>query len=103
MQNPAPQNALLSTVDFFPAHPSESAGEALVLRPVVLSVHAWDLHVDQCDLCLVDGNDLCFEGQYLHDDVVGRRLHATPVRPEPPRPLLAPRRRPVPAFAGASA
>lgn len=68
-----------------------------VLRPVALAAQAWDLHVDACPLCLVSGNDLCYEGQYLHDDVVEVRLRATPTGPssivDTVRPLSSVRRR----------
>lgn len=74
-----------------------SASEDGVLRPVALAAQAWDLHVDACPLCLVSGNDLCYEGQYLHDDVVEVRLRATPTGPssiiDGLRPLSSVRRR----------
>lgn len=70
-----------------------------VLRPVALATHAWDLHVDSCSLCLVAGNLLCYEGQYLHDDVVEIRVRSTSAAPalvDPRRPLSTIRRRPMP-------
>ena len=67
----------------------------LLLEPVELSLLNWDFHVDRCTFCLTQGNELCYEGQYLADEFSIDRLKAE--APEHPtrRPILAPERRPI--------
>ena len=73
---------------------------SLWLDPVNLAVRDWDVHVDRCDLCLARGNDLCYEGQFLADEVSITRARS--MEPDRPRsPLRAPRRRAM--FAGVRA
>lgn len=40
------------------------------IERIELAVHEWTVHVERCDVCLEDGNALCYEGQYLADEVV---------------------------------
>jgi hypothetical protein len=96
MQNESIGNPALSFADF--ATTREACGDELVLQPAVLAVHAWDLHVEDCNVCLVDGNDLCYEGRYLQDEVADRRASAVIGRGNSAGPTFHPRRRPLPAF-----
>jgi hypothetical protein len=67
----------------------------LFLEPVALSMLSWDFHIDRCSFCLSQGNSLCYEGQYLADEVSITRMRADgPARPSR-RPILAPERRPI--------
>jgi hypothetical protein len=73
----------------------------LLLVPADLALHAWDLHVDSCRDCLVSGNDLCYEGQYLADEfTIQRSVSAAPAA-DTRRPIFTARRRP--SFPGAVA
>jgi hypothetical protein len=61
-----------------------------------LIVRDFDLHLARCDLCLVEGSTLCYEGQYLVDEAdhartLQLRAAAAADRPTAPRfPLRRP-------------
>ena len=103
MPTPTLQNAVPTSADYSLGPRDAAYGDVLVLQPVVLAVHAWDLHVDGCVRCLVVGNSLCYEGQYLRDDVVDLRVRSSSYGTDPHRPLFNPRRRPSPGFSGSAA
>jgi|HubBroStandDraft_1064217.scaffolds.fasta_scaffold372222_2 hypothetical protein len=69
---------------------------ALMLRQVDFAIDQFDVHVHQCSLCLVYGNLLCTEGQYMAEDVA--MLQAEIKRPMrgPVRSLDLFRRQPEP-------
>ena len=48
----------------------------LYLSPLDAVVQHFDHHVDGCDLCLVRGNSLCYEGRYLVDVAHETRVRA---------------------------
>ena len=54
-------------------------------------VNAWDRHVETCRVCLSEGTTLCYEGQFLSDEVVDARHSLAQselgIRPEGPRPM----------------
>lgn len=56
----------------------------------------WDYHVAACDECLIQGNDLCYEGGFLADEVAAtRRAPRAPVTLATLVPMLSLRRRPA--------
>ncbi len=66
------------------------------IETIELAVQEWSFHVERCDVCLVDANRMCYEGQYLADEVVLTRSKIQqPSRAERPAPILTPRRRPI--------
>ena len=66
------------------------------IERIELAVDEWSLHVEACDVCLVDANRLCYEGQYLADEVVLTRAKIqAPERAPAREPVLTPRRRPL--------
>jgi len=72
------------------------SGSNLYLEPVELTALSWDFHVDRCSVCLARGNQLCYEGQYLADEVAIVRMSLDgPSRPTRRHPILAPERRPI--------
>ena len=74
---------------------------AYAASPVEMLAYHFDVHVDRCDLCLVQGNLLCYEGRAMVEDAAQLRYRAQHSR----RPIFhafpASRRRPV--FPGANA
>ena len=46
---------------------------ALESSPIALAIDEFDLHVHLCSFCLVRGNRLCTEGQYIAEDVATLR------------------------------
>jgi hypothetical protein len=40
---------------------------------VEVSIRLWDTHIAQCGECLVEGQHLCYEGEYLTEKVVEAR------------------------------
>jgi hypothetical protein len=38
-----------------------------------VALHEWDTHVDRCVECLTDGMNLCYEGQFLTEEIVETR------------------------------
>ncbi len=58
---------------------------ALSIEQVDVAIDHFELHVHQCDLCLVRGNSLCNEGRFIAEDV------AT-LQAEIKRPMRGPRR-----------
>ena len=77
-----------------PAAPEAPVSADLLLEPVELSMLSWDFHIDRCTFCLSQGNELCYEGQYLADRVEDVRLRSEAPHPSR-RPILAPERRPI--------
>lgn len=68
----------------------------MVIEQIELRVRDWTVHVERCDVCLADGNNLCYEGQYLADEVVFTREKADSTRrPIWRAPVFNPRRRPI--------
>lgn len=66
------------------------------IEQIELAVRDWTVHVERCDVCLAEGTTLCYEGQYLADEVVVIRDRAEQAPRSPWRaPTLAPRRRPI--------
>jgi hypothetical protein len=62
----------------------------------------WDDHVAGCDECLTQGNDLCYEGSFLADEVSATRgAPRAPVTLAMLIPMISLRRRP--AFPGVEA
>ena len=56
----------------------------------------WDVHVADCDECLAQGNDLCYEGSFLAEEVAAtRRAPRAPVTLASLIPMLSLRRRPA--------
>jgi hypothetical protein len=54
----------------------------------------WDYHVESCDECLSQGNDLCYEGGYLAEEVAAtQRAPRAPVTLATLIPMLSLRRR----------
>jgi hypothetical protein len=73
----------------------------LTLSPVDAVVHHFDVHLDRCDLCLVQGNFLCYEGRSMVEDAAVLRYRAQGSRRPISNVFPAVRRRPV--FRGAIA
>ena len=66
------------------------------IEEIELAVQDWTLHVERCDVCLAEGNALCYEGQYLADEIVLVRDQAGPSpRPAWRAPMFGQRRRPI--------
>ena len=64
----------------------------MTLTPAAVDrmVEEWDQHFSTCRVCLVRGERLCFEGEYLTERVVVSRaaLRAAADRPDNPISLL---------------
>ncbi|HYK94182.1 MAG TPA: hypothetical protein VEY07_09135 [Thermoplasmata archaeon] len=43
---------------------------------VEVSLRLWDDHISRCSECLVEGQHLCYEGEYLTEKVVAARVAA---------------------------
>lgn len=52
--------------------PSFNGGEVSI-TVLETRVSAWDVHIAGCGECLVHGDDLCYEGEYLTERVVEAR------------------------------
>jgi hypothetical protein len=72
-----------------------------LLTPVDVVVRHFDVHVDRCQLCLVQGNYLCYEGRAMIEDAAQLRSRAQRSR----RPIFQgfPGARRRPAFPAAAA
>ena len=73
---------------------------ALALQEVDLMIDHFELHVHQCDLCLVYGNRLCNEGRFMAEDVATMRAEIRRPMRRRSGGLWMLRRRSVPALAG---
>lgn len=58
---------------------------------------AWDAHIDRCTVCLVEGSTLCYEGQYLSNEVgeIREALAASDFQAGIRSPIPTPDRRPT--------
>lgn len=52
--------------------PSFDGGE-VPITVLEARLSAWDTHIDRCAECLVQGDSLCYEGEYLTERVVEAR------------------------------
>lgn len=79
MANPIPETRMSETdrrptpaIPMKAPRPSFDDGEVPV-TVLEARVTAWDAHIDRCDVCLVQGESLCYEGEYLTERVVEAR------------------------------
>lgn len=67
-----------------------------IVEEMDVAAAEWDDHVAGCDECLIQGNDLCYEGSYLAEEVAAtRRAPRAPVTLATLIPMLSLRRRPA--------
>ena len=61
------------------------------------AIGAWDDHVARCTVCLVEGSVLCYEGEFLSNEVTDLReaLGTVDFEMGIPRPFPTPDRRPT--------
>ncbi|MCI4339960.1 MAG: hypothetical protein L3K06_02110 [Thermoplasmata archaeon] len=72
----------------------------LSLEQVDLAIDHFELHVHQCNLCLVQGNRLCTEGRFIAEDVATLQAEIRRPMRRPSRGLDVLRRRSAPSRAG---
>lgn len=46
---------------------------SLPIQPMDLALNDLELHIHGCAFCLVEGNELCYEGRFLAEDAAIRR------------------------------
>ena len=69
---------------------------------VEVTLRIWDTHMARCPECLVEGQHLCYEGEYLTEQVITAR-HAARVAADRPERFTLPSRNRRPMLPGVPA